>query len=120
MKLNKRTNLIGIILVFILTGCQHDSIIAPKLMGVSFAKDILPIMNSSCNYSGCHNSKNYSNFPLESYSDVINYGQVIAFKPVGSNLYDVLTNGYMPRGDTLLPERRKQIYDWIANGALNN
>jgi hypothetical protein len=120
MNLNKRTIQIGIILAIILTGCQHDSILAPKLNEVSFVKDIMPIMNSSCNYSGCHNSKNLTNFPLESYSDVINYGQVIAFKPVGSNLYDVIANGYMPRADTLGLENRKLIFDWIANGALNN
>jgi hypothetical protein len=120
MNLNKKLILVGIFFILMIISCEHESNPTQNLAGVSFSKNIVPILNSSCNYSGCHNSHNYSNFPLETYNDVINYGQAIPFKPVQSDFYNVLTNGFMPRGDTISHLKQQLIYDWIAQGALNN
>lgn len=81
---------------FFFISCEHDPIIPPLHAEVSFKNDISPIMISYCAYSGCHNSKNNINFPLETYYDVVTYGQVVAYKPLESDLYDVISRGYMP------------------------
>lgn len=94
----------------------------PPLPGdVSYLKDIAPIMKNSCAYYGCHVSSNNVNFPLEKYSDLINYGQVVPYKPLESDLYDVIARRYMPLGnDKLSLSDQKHIYDWILKGAIDN
>jgi len=87
---------------------------------VSYTKDIAPIMKSFCSYSGCHASDNNVNFHLEEYRDLINYGQVVPYKPLESDSFDVIARRYMPLGNTLPLEKQKLIYDWIIKGALNN
>ncbi len=78
-------------------------------------------MKAHCAYSGCHVSANNLNFPLEKYSDLINYGQVVPYKPLESDLYDVIAREYMPQGgDTLPIADQKLIYNWILKGALDN
>lgn len=117
---NKFLFLFGFLFLIFLASCKHDSIPPEESSGVSFSKDIQPILNYNCNYSGCHNSKNLTNFPLETYSDVLNYGDVVPFNPIGSNFYDVIDRGYMPRSDSLSNLDKHLIYDWISKGALNN
>jgi hypothetical protein len=109
------------ILILILS-CQHEIILpVPSTpSGVSYLKDIAPILTQNCNYSGCHIASNYANIPLETYHDVIFHGQVIAFKPFESNLYDVIARGYMPLGAVLSAKDQQLIYDWISEGALDN
>jgi len=109
-----------ILLVFTLVSCKHEPILPPLPGDVSYSKDIAPIMQKSCAYSGCHSSDNNVNFPLEKYSDLINYGQVVPYKPLDSDLYDVIARGYMPLGGRLLLTDQKLIYDWIENGAKDN
>ncbi len=108
-------------LIFILISCKHESLVPPLPGDVSYSRQIAPIMKSSCTYSGCHNSNNNLNFPLEKYSDLIDYGGVVPYKPLDSDLYDVIARRYMPLGTTKLSlADQKLIYDWINKGALDN
>lgn len=110
-----------ILLIFAIVSCKHEPLL-PSVQGeVSYTKDIAPVMKKSCAYSGCHVLSNNVNFPLEKYSDLINYGQVVPFKPRDSDLYDVIARGYMPLGGNKLSlADQKLIYDWIAKGAKDN
>jgi hypothetical protein len=114
--------LVGLLfLLLISVSCKHDPILPPLPGDVSYSKDIAPIMKKSCAYSGCHVASNNLNFPLEKYSDLINYGQVVPFKPLDSDMYDVIARGYMPLGGNKLSlTDQKLIYDWIAKGARDN
>ncbi len=108
------------LLVFVSVSCKHEPILPPLPGDVNYGKDIAPIMQKNCAYSGCHVSGNNINFPLEKYSDLINYGQVIPYKPLDSDLYDVIARGYMPLGGRLQLTDQKLIYDWIVKGAQDN
>lgn len=109
-----------VICILLLVSCKHEPMLPPLPADVSYSKDIVPIMKSYCAYSGCHVSSNNVNFPLEKYSDLINYGQVVPYKPLESDLFDVIARRYMPLGDTLPLGDQKLIYDWIVKGALDN
>ncbi len=110
-----------LLLVLFTVSCKHDPILSPVPGDVSYLKDIAPIMKSHCAFSGCHVLSNNVNFPLEKYSDLINYGQIIPFKPPDSDLYDVIARRYMPLGgDKLSLSDQKLIYDWIVQGARDN
>ena len=110
-----------ILFIFLSVSCKHEPVLPPLPGDVSYLKDIAPIMKNSCAYSGCHVSINNVNFPLEKYSDLINYGQVVPYKPLESDLYDVISRRYMPPGISKLSlSDQKLIYDWISKGALDN
>jgi hypothetical protein len=52
--------LAGLVLL-LMVGCYKNSTVIPEggdevTRTVSFSNDIVPIFNSSCNISGCHNS----------------------------------------------------------------
>ncbi len=110
-----------VIFALLAVSCKHEPLLPPMPGDVSYAKDIAPVMKSSCAYSGCHVLSNNVNFPLEKYSDLINYGSIVPFKPLESDLYDVIARGYMPLGTAKLSlADQKLVYDWILKGALDN
>jgi len=92
--------------------------------GVSFAKDVLPILQANC--SGCHSGSRLSGgFSVDSYQSVISgssNGQV--FTPgdaQNSYIIQLLQTGRMPRRGPQLPQSQIQtIMDWINAGASNN
>jgi hypothetical protein len=109
-----------IFLIFILTSCKHEGLVPPLPGDVSYSRQIAPVMKSGCAYSGCHNSNNNLNFPLEKYNDLIDYGGVVPYKPLDSDLYDVIARRYMPPGTTKLSlADQKLIYNWINKSALD-
>lgn len=94
---------------------------------VYFENDILPILQSNCAYSGCHGDGSAEDgVDLETYSSIINTGDVDPFDPDGSKLFEVLTetgNDLMPPADDggpLTAEQISLIETWINQGALNN
>jgi hypothetical protein len=70
----------------------------------SFSADVLPLINASCNTSGCHN--NYSN-----------YAQINAGK---TSIRSRVINGTMPKNSTLTNAQKDVIICWIDAGAPNN
>jgi len=45
------------------------------LRGVCFERDVLPIFQSNCSQSGCHNSQNRANgYDLTSYDKIVSHG----------------------------------------------
>jgi len=75
----------------------------------SFSKTILPLFNSTCNTSGCHDQNNAA--PLNN------------FQVVHDNAIQIrasVSSGRMPRGKTLSVIEKTAILCWIDNGAKNN
>lgn len=127
------------VLIFVFA-CEHDPFPAPPDSGgiehppiskpchpdtIYFERDILPILNSNCAYSGCHDAGTASDgVILDSYSNVLSTADVDAFDPDGSDFYQVLVDTdpskRMPFGLAALPGAQIQIIrTWIEQGALN-
>lgn len=91
---------------------------------VSFAADIIPIFNKSCNTSGCHNAggikPNLS--PTSAYNSLVTGNYLNPAAPESSELYLWMTG---KKGTPMPPNGINKDYTalvlaWIKQGALNN
>lgn len=86
---------------------------------VKFSSDVLPVMNVSCNSSGCHNTSSAAaGIILDTYAGVKN--QAINGRLMGSINQ---TSGYssMPKGGAKLNNcTLTKIQQWINDGTPNN
>ena len=71
---------------------------------ISFSASVMPLINSSCNTSGCHN--NYSNYTH------VNAGK--------TSIKSRVADGSMPKNSTLTNAQKDVILCWIDAGAPNN
>jgi hypothetical protein len=91
---------------------------------VSFANDILPILQSRC--INCHGGqKTEKGLDLTTYDTLMmgseNGPVVVAGDSTNSMLAKLILAGKMPkRGPKLLPEQVQKLVDWIMAGAPNN
>ncbi|MBI1184942.1 hypothetical protein GC194_11765 [bacterium] len=92
--------------------CNPDS--------VYFANDILPIVQSNCAKSGCHDSKSHrEGVNLSDYKNIKRY--VNAGNPNRSTLFSIIGRGMPPYYEQQVSSTQKQaIGDWISQGAKNN
>lgn len=95
------------------------------LRGVCFERDVLPIFQSNCTQSGCHNSQDReSGYDLTSYDNIVSKG-IEPFDYRSSEIYEVLvkTGGEeaMPQApySRLSDEQISTIALWIEEGAQN-
>lgn len=92
--------------------------------GISFANDILPILNSRC--LNCHGGdKIEEGLIIGSYGELMagsaNGPVIVPGDAEGSLLVELVTNQKMPkRGPKLTPPQVQLIVDWVNQGALNN
>jgi len=92
--------------------------------GVSFANDILPILQSRC--VNCHGGeRTEEGLVMKSYADVMagsNNGSVVVPGDANNSLMaELLLANKMPKkGPKLTPPQVQLIVDWINQGALNN
>jgi mono/diheme cytochrome c family protein len=91
---------------------------------VSFANDILPLLQSRC--VNCHGgNRTEEGLVLRSHSDVLagsdNGLVVIPGEAANSLLVEMVATLEMPdRGPKLTPPQIQLITDWVNQGALNN
>ncbi len=122
--------------IFFLSSCTKDSgpiIIRPPVDTLSFADTILPIFLAKC--LNCH--PGFADLDLgvtNGYSDLVSvnsiafpgYERVAPYDPQNSVLYQKVAGNsqfgtVMPLyADRLTDDEIGLIYDWIAQGALNN
>lgn len=94
------------------------------LTGVSFANDVLPILNSRC--LNCHGGDRIEEgLLIGSYGELMagsaNGPVIIPGDAEGSLLVELVANQKMPkRGPKLTPPQVQLIVDWVNQGALNN
>jgi hypothetical protein len=92
---------------------------------VYFEMDVLPILNSSCAKSGCHDATAQERVRLDSYSAVMSSNVIAAGNPNGSKLVEKITE--TDPGDIMPPPpdvpldaaQIEIIRKWIAQGAQN-
>ncbi len=91
---------------------------------VSFAKDIVPILDNSC--VNCHGGNRIEEgLKLQTYTDIFsgskNGAVVVPGDATNSLLAESVANHKMPkRGAKLTDPQVQLIIDWINQGALNN
>jgi len=126
------------VLVFILNSCKHDPliqqiiiakpidtvVIIPPLTGICFQDQILPIIQSNCAKSGCHNVASSEKVMLTNYNNISSI--VIPGNPSNSKLYKVInaspgSEDFMPSppNTPLNTAQKDLIYTWITEGAKN-
>ena len=117
------------ICLLILSGCYKNSTIYPGegeeiTRTVSFAADILPILNSSCNMSGCHSTggKSPDLSVVNAYPSLVNGGYVNTSDPQSSLVYLWMTG----KKGTPMPvsginmQYNALVLAWIRQGVQNN
>jgi hypothetical protein len=93
---------------------------------VYFQNKVLPLLNSGCAMSGCHDAITHEDgVELTSYAKIMSTGGVRAGNPAGSDLYKVLnksgSNRMPPPPAAGFTQAQKDIvYKWILQGAKNN
>jgi hypothetical protein len=111
------------LLSFCFSSCRHESELAPGTATVCFNSDVMLIINTNCNISGCHGSGEAP--ALNTYEDVSRF--VTPFKPTQSKLHKVITAhsnlmGLMPPkpNNSLSSSQIDIISIWIMQGAVND
>lgn len=106
------------------TSCIHDPVNLELLDTVCFERQVLPVIQSSCGVTGCHDAgTSESGFSATNYESIMSL--VKPGSPRDSKLYKVITeiNGenFMPPSphQPLSKESRTLIMVWIAQGAKN-
>lgn len=94
---------------------------------VYFQNDVLPLLQSSCGIAGCHDPGTaQDDVVLTSYAAVMQTADVEPFQPGESDLYEVLIETDPdkrmppPPRPSLNSDQVDMVYQWIAQGALNN
>jgi hypothetical protein len=108
--------------------CKHDPI-QPDVPQekICFQDKILPILQSNCAFSGCHDAASaQDDVDLSSYNAIMSSDVVKPGRPSDSKLYKVLIKSpnddkFMPPPPRtpLTPDQKALIYGWIAQGAKN-
>lgn len=97
---------------------------APAGATVSFANDILPIIQSRC--INCHGGdRTEEGLSMKSHAEIMagseNGSVVTPGDAVNSLMAELVVNQKMPkRGPKLTPPQTQLIVDWINQGALDN
>ncbi len=91
---------------------------------IYFQYDILPILQGSCAFSGCHDAASASDgVILDNYDNVINTADVKPYDLSDSELYKVITENnpddVMPPEGKMDNEKISLIAQWILQGALD-
>lgn len=109
-----------VFLTFFIVGCQHDPVFVDETGEICFDQQILPLLQTSCGISGCHDAGTASEgFAATDYASIMKI--VTPGDVKGSKLYNVITdiNGenFMPPDNPLTQNQRMLIHLWIAGGA---
>ncbi|NBT08449.1 MAG: hypothetical protein EBS98_06580 [Chitinophagia bacterium] len=111
---SQQVYLLLVILTIMAIACSKSStdttpVVATCDPNTSFSKTILPLFNSTCNTSGCHDGPNAAS---------LNTFQVVHDN--ASQIRASISTGRMPKGKTLAVTDKNAILCWIDNGAKNN
>lgn len=88
---------------------------------VCFEADVLPIFQSSCAKSGCHDPSSHTEgYVLNSFKNITKKG-IVPGNPNSSKLFEVIVNGEMPPAGEppLTADQVATIKQWIIEGAQN-
>jgi hypothetical protein len=115
------TLIVSIVLLpmLVLYSCKHEPQGIDKFDTVCFQTQILPIIQSSCGITGCHDGSGEA-FLISGYNDIKD--MISPGNAANSELYNVITavNGsLMPPDRPLTKDQRTLILVWIQQGGNN-
>lgn len=113
-----------------ISSCVHAPYELPVSMqtgdpGLCFERDILPIFQSNCAKSGCHNAASHEEgYVLDSYDNIVRKG-IVRGNPSASKIYESITlskgENFMPQNSPALsPTSINLIKRWIQGGAIKD
>jgi len=109
------------ICILAFNSCKHDPI-PPKVPTeeICFQNDVLPVIESNCAKSGCHDNSGRGGLKLTDYDNIVK--QVVPGDGSNSKLYTVIIRNSMPPSSSaqLTTDQEALIYGWIAQGAKNS
>ncbi len=108
------------ILSFSLLSCQHEADNISRLRSVCFDTEILPLFQSSCATTDCHDVTAQDGYRLDSYEGILK--GISSGNPHNSEIYKTIIavgDDRMPPDDPLSQEYRMLIRVWIEQGAVN-
>jgi mono/diheme cytochrome c family protein len=122
MKNNRIFLLLGMILLITvfswISSCTHNADIS-NIMEICFERDVLPVFQNNCAFSGCHNGTGESDLNLTSYVPISH--AVEPGKPYSSKVYKAIIaksgENKMPPNQSLSLDNRIMIRLWIEQGA---
>ena len=111
----KVVSTIFLFIILLLTSCKKDPIAIGKVdcNTVSYSATIAPLLTTSCNTSGCHNTGSNK-------GDLTTYSKVSEYVNNGTFKKEVLTDQSMPTSGPLTSEQLGQVQCWLDIGAPNN
>lgn len=126
-------------LLLLLFSCKHEipvqDRVDPPVDGgtqtcsadtVYFQNKVLPLLNSGCAMSGCHDITTHKEgIVLTSYANIMATGGVKPGNPNGTKIYTVLSKSGSdrmppPPAAAFTQAQKDIIYKWIMQGAKNN
>lgn len=128
----------GVILLVLISACKHEIPLTEAQVQVTggtqtcsadtvyFQNKVLPLLNSSCAMSGCHDAITHKEgINLTTYAAFFSSGVVLPGNPANSKLYKVLNKSGSERMPPLpaaaFTQAQKDIvFNWILQGAKNN
>lgn len=118
------------VLISTVISCQKDYVILEEVIPeetvteISFASDIIPILNQSCNMSGCHGAGGIPPVLSEgqAYNNLIANGMVDTANAEASVLYVRMNSmsSPMPPAGKIAQNKIDLVLTWISQGANNN
>jgi hypothetical protein len=135
MKTNRKAITLLLILISIVSGsliinsCVHQPFVLPadQQTGdptICFERDILPIFQSNCAKSGCHNAASAEEgYVLDNYAHIVRKG-ILPGNPAASKIYESVTTAkgenFMPRDAPALTAVQLDLLKrWILGGAID-
>jgi len=113
--------LVIVVYLFFISSCTHSTQGLSSLDTVCFEKEVLPIFQTNCAISGCHDGS-LEEIRFTDYNSIRN--EVTPNDPKNSRAYEATIStwgGLMPPSPRppLSKEQRTLIFLWIEQGATN-
>lgn len=114
----------SILLAFMSVSCKHDTLNLNQFDQVCFQEKVLPIFQTGCAISGCHNgSNNEAGYDFSNYEGIMQ--AISPGSPDKSKAYKAIITKWgflnaMPPANPLPESERILIRLWIEQGATNS
>jgi len=128
----------GVIFLALISACKHEIPLTEAQVQITggtqtcsadtvyFQNKVLPLLNSSCAMSGCHDAITHKEgINLTAYATIFSSGVVLPGNPANSNLYKVLNKSGSermppPPAAAFTQAQKDIVFNWILQGAKNN
>jgi hypothetical protein len=114
---------LGAALSFGMASCEYEHPVPPPVSNepVSFADDIIPYFDASCNTAGCHDPSAFDPdlSAANAYTSLFQGGYIDTLQPEASSLYVKLLPG-ASMANYSTPAETAMLLKWIQEGAKNN